>query len=77
MVLLPFDMPTIFSGLDASVGLETDRPENSGLFINDTLRFFSPVFPISLLIHSLLTHFQTVTAYLSMSDNIALVISSI
>ncbi|TVY40053.1 WSC domain-containing protein [Lachnellula occidentalis] len=43
-------------GLDASLGFESDRPENLGLFINDTLRFMSP----------------TVSAYLSMSDNIAL-----
>ncbi|KAH8900679.1 heme peroxidase [Thozetella sp. PMI_491] len=43
-------------GLDASIGFESDRAENSGLFVNDTLQFMSP----------------TVNAYLSMSDNIAL-----
>lgn len=53
MVLLPFDTLTKFSGLDASVGLETDRPENIGLFINDTLQFFSPVWPLRLLIQFL------------------------
>lgn len=34
---------TDIRGLDASVGFESDRVENAGLFINDTLRFFSPV----------------------------------
>ncbi|TVY22534.1 WSC domain-containing protein [Lachnellula hyalina] len=43
-------------GVDASLGFESDRPENLGLFVNDTLRFMSP----------------TVSAYTSMSDNIAL-----
>ncbi|KAL1856962.1 hypothetical protein Daus18300_010522 [Diaporthe australafricana] len=43
-------------GLDASIGFEAYRDENVGLAINDTLNFFNP----------------TVTAYLSMADNIAL-----
>ncbi|TVY62831.1 WSC domain-containing protein [Lachnellula suecica] len=43
-------------GVDASIGFESNRAENSGLFINDTLQFMRP----------------TVNAYLSMADNIAL-----
>ncbi|KAK6064516.1 WSC domain-containing protein [Seiridium cupressi] len=43
-------------GLDGSIGYEADRAENVGLFIEDTLRFMGP----------------TITAYLSMADNIAL-----
>ncbi|KAF3012589.1 hypothetical protein E8E14_005591 [Neopestalotiopsis sp. 37M] len=43
-------------GLDGSIGYEGDRAENPGQFIDDTLRFMGP----------------TITAYLSMADNIAL-----
>ncbi|CZR56980.1 related to beta-1,3 exoglucanase precursor [Phialocephala subalpina] len=43
-------------GLDASLGFESDRPENHGLFVNDTLEFLAP----------------TQSAYLSMADQIAL-----
>lgn len=43
-------------GLDASIGFESDRDENPGFFVNDTLQFMLP----------------TATAYLSMADNIAL-----
>ncbi|KUJ07877.1 heme peroxidase [Mollisia scopiformis] len=56
------NLSTGLGGLDASVGFEVARPGNEGLFINDTLQFMLP----------------TVTAYLSMSDNIALgVIASV
>lgn len=30
-------------GLDASIGFESDRAENAGLFVNETLRFMNPV----------------------------------
>ncbi|RDW79676.1 hypothetical protein BP6252_04314 [Coleophoma cylindrospora] len=40
-------------GLDASVAFESNRAENAGLFINDTIQF-------------------TISAYLSMADNLAL-----
>ncbi|ETS73537.1 hypothetical protein PFICI_14483 [Pestalotiopsis fici W106-1] len=43
-------------GLDGSIAYEADRPENPGLFVNDTLKFMLP----------------TITAYVSMADNIAL-----
>ncbi|KAI0148949.1 heme peroxidase [Pestalotiopsis sp. NC0098] len=43
-------------GLDGSIAYEADRAENVGLFVNDTLKFMLP----------------TITAYLSMADNIAL-----
>ncbi|KAK6071116.1 wsc domain-containing protein 2 [Seiridium cupressi] len=43
-------------GLDGSIAYEGTRAENVGLFINDTLGFMLP----------------TITAYLSMADNIAL-----
>ncbi|TEY67392.1 hypothetical protein BOTCAL_0127g00060 [Botryotinia calthae] len=45
-------------GMDASLGFETTRGENHGLFVNDSLTFFKP----------------TVNAYLSISDNIALAV---
>ncbi|KAK6610596.1 WSC domain-containing protein [Botrytis cinerea] len=45
-------------GMDASLGFESTRGENHGLFVNDSLTFFKP----------------TVNAYLSMSDNIALAV---
>ncbi|CAJ2506701.1 Uu.00g078870.m01.CDS01 [Anthostomella pinea] len=43
-------------GLDASVGFESNRPENPGLFINQTIGFFNP----------------DVSAYVSMADMLAL-----
>ncbi|RDW92072.1 hypothetical protein BP5796_01466 [Coleophoma crateriformis] len=43
-------------GLDASVAFESNRAENAGLFINDTIQFMAP----------------TISAYLSMADNLAL-----
>ncbi|KAI0123522.1 heme peroxidase [Xylariales sp. AK1849] len=43
-------------GLDGSIAYEGNRAENVGLFINDTLGFMTP----------------TITAYVSMADNIAL-----
>ncbi|KAI9050226.1 hypothetical protein LZ554_006365 [Drepanopeziza brunnea f. sp. 'monogermtubi'] len=50
------DVASGMGGLDASIGFEADRPENKGVFVDDTLRFFAP----------------TTTAYFSMSDHIAL-----
>lgn len=32
-----------FRGLDASLGFESNRAENAGLFVNDTLTFMVPV----------------------------------
>ncbi|KAF8859171.1 heme peroxidase [Acephala macrosclerotiorum] len=56
------NLTTGLGGIDASIGFESDRAENAGLFVNDTLQFFSP----------------TVSAYMSMADNIALgVIASV
>lgn len=46
-----------YRGLDASIGFESTRAENAGVFINATLAFFGP----------------TVSAYLSLADNIAMV----
>ncbi|KAJ5038456.1 uncharacterized protein L3040_007314 [Drepanopeziza brunnea f. sp. 'multigermtubi'] len=50
------DVATGMGGLDGSVAYETDRQENKGVFINDTIKFFAP----------------TTTAYFSMADHIAL-----
>ncbi|ETS86444.1 hypothetical protein PFICI_00272 [Pestalotiopsis fici W106-1] len=50
------DLAAGTGGLDGSIGYEGDRAENPGQFIEDTLRFMGP----------------TITAYLSMADNIAL-----
>ncbi|KUJ21869.1 heme peroxidase [Mollisia scopiformis] len=43
-------------GLDASLGFESDRAENHGLFVNDTMEFLAP----------------TMNAYISMADQVSL-----
>ncbi|ESZ91631.1 hypothetical protein SBOR_7993 [Sclerotinia borealis F-4128] len=52
------DAATGTGGMDASLGFESNRGENHGPFVNDSLTLFKP----------------TVSAYLSMSDNAALAV---
>lgn len=61
-------------GVDASIGFETLRPENSGSAMNDSLAFFAPFVnahvsseSMSILVSPLLSHYSTVSDLIALS----------